>query len=79
MRQFFRTVFTGTDNQSYDIARVVWGISALAFLSFEAFVIFRGAPFNPMEFAGALSALSIGHGATLKIKSETEPQVSEAK
>ena len=74
MGHFFRTAFTGADNSSVDLGRVLWGVSTVAFLSFELVAIFRGATFEPMTFAGALSTLAIGHGASLRLKGETEPE-----
>lgn len=74
MRQFLRTMFTGADNQSYDLGRVLWGLSTLALLTFEAISVCRGLVFDPMAFSGALSALAIGHGASLKLKGDTEPE-----
>lgn len=74
MPSALRTLFTSADNASYDIGRVVWAAATFALIAFEAFAIGRGAIFEPMTFAGALSALAVGHGATLKLKGETEPE-----
>lgn len=74
MRSVLKMMFTGADNTSVDLGRVLWAVSILMLLVFEAFVLCRGAVFSPMEFAGALSTLAIGHGASLKLKSDTEPE-----
>ena len=74
MRHFLTTAFTGADNASVDLGRVLWALSTVAFLSFELVALCRGATFDSMSFAGALSTLAIGHGASLRLKGETEPE-----
>lgn len=67
------TMFTGADNSSVDMGRVVWAAGVFALIGFEATAVARGAAFDAMNFAGALSALAVGHGASLKLKGDTEP------
>lgn len=74
MRHILLTAFTGADNSSVDLGRVLWALSTIAFLSFEFVALLRGAIFDPMVFAGALSTLAIGHGASLRLKGDTEPE-----
>lgn len=73
MRSFLRTLFTGADNESYDIARVMWAGAALALFFLETWAVFHGMAFSPMEFAGAFATISAGHGVALRLKSDTEP------
>lgn len=75
MCRFLRTMFTGQDNQSYDIARVLWGVSTLAMIFFEGWAIARGQTFEAGTFSVALTGIAIGHGASLKLKGDTEPEV----
>lgn len=76
---FLQTMFTGPDNVSADIARIVWLVGVLALILFECISVWRGATFEPMTFAGALSTLAVGHGASMAIKGSTEPQPPESK
>lgn len=73
-RRFLRTAFTGADNSSADMARIVWAAGVGALVAFEGIAVWRGATFEPMTFAGALSTLAVGHGASMKLKGDTEPQ-----
>lgn len=74
MQSALRTLFTSADNQSYDIGRVVWAFGTFALIAFEGFSLFRGAVFDPQMFALSLSTLAVGHGASLKLKGDTEPE-----
>jgi hypothetical protein len=75
MRGICRTIFTGADNESFDIARVMWACAAFALFLFQGYaMMFHGLVFSPMEFAGAFATISAGHGVALKLKSETEPK-----
>lgn len=74
MRRFIATTFTSADNSSGDIARIVWAVGVFALVAFEGIVVWRGATFEPMSFAGALSTLAVGHGASLRLKGDTEPE-----
>lgn len=73
MRAFLITMLTGPDNTSADLGRVLWALATIAFLAFELLSICRGAVFDPMAFSGGLSALAVGHGASLRLKGDTEP------
>lgn len=74
MQSALKTLFTSSDNQSYDIGRVVWAAGTFALIAFEAFSLWRGAAFDPQMFALSLSTIAVGHGASLKLKSDTEPE-----
>lgn len=79
VRRFLLTAFTGADNKSADMARIVWAAGVFGLIIFEGIAVWRGAAFEPMSFAGALSTLAVGHGASLALKGNTEPQPPESK
>jgi hypothetical protein len=74
MRRFLTTTFTSADNSSGDIARIIWAVGVFALVAFEGVIVWRGATFEPISFATALSTLAVGHGASLRLKGDTEPQ-----
>ena len=74
MRDLFRTAFTGQDNVSIDIGRVLWAgtMAALGLLQAHA-VAFLHQPFDPVAFSTGAGALLAAGGAALRVKAPTEP------
>jgi hypothetical protein len=74
MRAIMRTAFTGQDNTSIDIGRVLWAgiMTALGVLQAHAVVILHQS-FDPVQFATAGAALLAAGGAALRVKAPTEP------
>ena len=71
---FMRTVFTGRDNQSGDVGRVLFAVAIIAAIGLEGFaVICRGATFDIVQFGGAIASLLLAGGASLAVKGHTEP------
>ena len=68
------TAFTGKDNASVDIGRVLLAVSVGAVICLEGFVvIWRGQAFDAATFAVALGGLLVGGCGALHLKRETEP------
>lgn len=83
MRHFIQCLFTGEDNETWDLGRVAWGISLFAFiivfLALELFsVAWRSVAFDPVAFAtgfaGGLGGISALHCVALRLKGDTEPE-----
>lgn len=71
---FFRHIFTGVDNQTYDIGRVMAGVTSAAGIFLQCWsVVVQNNPFNMQEFGVGAGALAAGIGAMLKLKEQTEP------
>jgi hypothetical protein len=70
---FFKHMVTGIDNQTVDVARVLWIIGALSFLGLSAYDIYRSGSFDMVNYAMAYSGLLAGGAAGVKIKASTEP------
>lgn len=70
MRAVFKAAFTGRDNETTDIARVLWALSMLVMLGLQV-VNFRG--FDIHAFATSASLLLASGGAAVAIKAHTEP------
>ena len=63
-----RHLFTGKDNQTWDMGRISWAACYLAVVVHDAFK-----PGTVQEFAIALGAVAAAHGVALGLKSKTEP------
>jgi hypothetical protein len=70
---FFKHMVTGIDNQTVDVARVLWIIGALSFLGLSAYEVQKTGTFDMANFALAYSGLLAGGAAGVRIKAITEP------
>jgi len=74
-RYAIQTAFTGSNDMSVDIIRVLTTLSFFVFFTLEVYkVMVMQKDFNPMEFAAACGTMFTTAGASLLIKSKTEPQ-----
>jgi hypothetical protein len=70
--KFFRDLFTGKDNATYDIGRFLWFQGCQAFILFSGYALWKGGTFDPITWGGGLAALLGAGGAALGLKSHTE-------
>jgi hypothetical protein len=70
---FFKHMVTGIDNQTVDVARVLWIIGALSFLGFAGYQVYKSGSFDMANFALAYTGLLSGGAASVRIKAITEP------
>lgn len=70
---FLQHCFTGKDNTSGDLGRVLWAFFALALVGQQIWAGAHGQPFDPMTAAAAYGAFLASGGAALRIKAPTEP------
>jgi hypothetical protein len=67
-------VFTGADNQTLDLGRILWFKMSLAYIGLTAFhIIAHHAAFDPVAFGSGAAAVLAGGGAGVAIKANTEP------
>lgn len=69
-----KNLFTGIDNQTPDLGRVLWALAVLTFLgiSIKAYGV-AGVPFDPTAWGLAVVGVLGGGAAALRIKASTEP------
>jgi hypothetical protein len=72
-QKFFRDIFTGRDNRTYDMGRVLWFQSVQAFVLVTIYSLHKGGSFDPVTWGAGLAALIAGGGAAIGIKASTEP------
>ena len=74
------TAFTGKDNRSLDMGRILWALAQLALIGMQGFAIcVKGQAFDPTTFAAAEAMLLFGGGAGLRVKADTEPDPRETR
>jgi hypothetical protein len=70
----FRHLFTGIDNQTFDLGRVLWAVLAVAFvvISSHAYTLSH-AVFDPLTWSAGAAAILAAGAAAQKVKESTEP------
>ena len=74
MPKLWVTLFTGKDNKSLDIGRVIWLLSVLSFIVFAFLGLYMDKPTDYIAYGTGLSTLLAAGGAALNLKSKTEPE-----
>ena len=73
MSDIIKQLLTGKDCQTYDIGRVTWLISLLAVIAL-AFYEVMYSTISIRELAESLGIVSAAGGASVAMKSKTEPE-----
>ena len=74
MRTFLKHLFTGVDNSTYDLGKVLWAQLALGFLGISGWFYGAGhGNFDPIAWAGGAAAILAGGAGSIKLKQSTEP------
>ncbi len=71
--KFVKDILTTKDNQSYDNGRVAFAVSLATYIGLAVASIYHGNPWTATQFAGGVSAMAVGFGINLRLKSPTEP------
>lgn len=69
--KIFKDLFTGVDNETYDLGKILGSLSVVSFIVFTYLTL---AKFNSFEFASGITGILAGWGFTQKIKESTEPK-----
>ncbi len=66
-------LFTGRDNSTWDLGRVLWAKMATAYVGLSAWHVLHAGGFDPVAWgAGAAAVLAAG-GAAIGLKAHAEP------
>lgn len=71
MNKFILDLFTGEDNATADVGRVMWFMGGIVYFVCTLWNIHE---FNPTQFATNFSVLLVGGAGALKLKQSTEPK-----
>jgi hypothetical protein len=73
MKEFFKQLLTGKDNETYDIGRVTWLLGILAVIGLAVYEVMH-TTISLRELAEALGIVTGASGASVMMKKDTEPQ-----
>jgi len=73
MKEFFKHLLTGKDNQTYDIGRVTWLLGIVSVIGLAIYEV-TTAQVSLRELAEALGIVSGAGGASVMMKKDAEPQ-----
>jgi len=68
-----KQMFTGKDNKTLDLGRVLWAQAVLAFLGLAFYGVYKGNPVDYMAFGTGLAAVLAAGGAAIGFKAKSEP------
>ena len=68
-----KQMFTGKDNKTIDLGRVLWAKAVVAFLGIGFYGIYNGNPMDYLAYGTGLAAVLAAGGAAIGLKSKTEP------
>jgi hypothetical protein len=68
-----RQLFSGPDNCTVDVARVLGAYMCVAFTLLAAVYVWRGGTFSPLEMGGGMAAVLAGAGFGVRLKARAEP------
>lgn len=74
MKEWFKKLMSGLDNETPDMGRWSWLTSTAAVIVAAGWNATHGAITDLMQLAQALSAVAIAHGGALWAKAKTEPE-----
>lgn len=69
-----RDLLTGPSNRHYDLGRCGLALSLLAALAYQAYAIWQGHPFGPLEFGGGIAAILGAGGFGISMKDTARPK-----
>ena len=65
--------FTGKDNKTLDLGRILWAKGVIIFFGISIYDIYNGGVFDPSSWGIGLGAVLAAGGAALGFKASTEP------
>lgn len=76
MKEFFKHIFTGKDNQTYDIGRVLWAAGVLAFIGMAIYHVYAKGEFDASSYGLGFGSVLAGGGTGVGVKSmmKSEPE-----
>jgi hypothetical protein len=66
--------FTGADNKTIDIGRILWAMSVVSFLVMGFYGIWKGQVMDYLAFGTGIAAVMAAGGAALGMKANSEPK-----
>ena len=73
MKDIIKQLLTGKDNETYDLGRVSWLVGMVAVIALAAYEVMHS-NVSLRELAESLGIVSAAGGASVAMKSKTEPE-----
>ena len=73
MIEFFKHLFTGIDNKTWDIGRILWAKLSIVYCALTSYHAVKTGVLNPQDWAIGASAILGGGGAAIGLNAKTEP------
>jgi len=74
MLNAIKSAFTGKDNNTIDLGRVLWAKMSLVFCGASIYAIYNGQAFDPSMWGVGAGAVLAAGGAGIAAKAKTEPE-----
>lgn len=68
-----KQMFTGKDNATLDIGRVLWAQISVGYMFLSGYSVYNGNAFDAVAWGTGAAAILGAGGAALGLKSNTEP------
>jgi len=68
-----KNMFTGKDNKTLDLGRVLWAKAVVAYLCVAFYNVYNGATIDFIAFGTGIAAVLAAGGAAIGLKAGTEP------
>jgi hypothetical protein len=73
MKEFFMKLFSGADNATVDLGRILWAKMSFVYCGASVYAIHAGQAFSPEMWGLGAGAVLASGGAGLALKAKTEP------
>jgi hypothetical protein len=70
---FFQKLFTGADNATWDIGRILWAKVTIVYCALTSYHAVKNGVLDPQSWAIGAGAILASGGGALGLKSKTEP------
>lgn len=76
MGKFLRDLFTGKDNKTWDLGRVMWASGVITYFAMTLYSLYKAIPVDPLNWATGFGAILAAGGAAIMLKRQDEPHSS---
>lgn len=74
MKNVIKHWFTGPDNQTWDVGRVLWAAVVIEFMALAAYALYKGQAFDAVAYGTGAGLVLAGGGVAIGMKANSEPK-----
>lgn len=75
INKFFIDLFTGKDNYTWDLGRIMWCIGTFVYFAISLYSLYLGNPIDLLNWATGFGAILAGGGGMIFLKNSGEPNI----